>query len=131
MNIENCQLPQNRRAKSLLAKYKLNYSVEESVNIPIRDNGRGKIDILVTIKELNLLIPIWFRGTRYGYAEKALKSKLSKYNRAYRGRKGFSGTYLVSDVLPYGYRSKTFLSMLENHILGEENLEKAKKIQEF
>lgn len=107
--------------KILRKLFKDRYSLNKEVKIPKRDNDAGRVDYLLKLDDYDLLLCIEIKHDDSCWTEKKLRKQISKYNRAFRDRKGFSGTYLVSPNGKYGFSEKEFLSIF-NHLKKKEEL---------
>jgi hypothetical protein len=111
----------NNEIKKLLNSKNIMYTLQEEVNIPKKKNKRGRVDLLLTLPEYGLIIPIELKHGQNKWSNKSIKEQIEKYNVAYSHVKGFNGTYLVSPKGKYGFSRKEFMKIL-NTIFDKEEL---------
>jgi len=71
--------------------------IKMEVTIPKRDNLPGRIDFIIKNPETGKFIGLELKHSESQWSKNACKIQLSKYNRAFRERKGFKGAFLISD----------------------------------
>lgn len=96
--------------------------IRREVKIPQRDNEPGRVDFFITIPAFKICLAIEFKHDDSRWTQKELSQQINKYNRAFRERKGFVGTYLVSPKGRYGFSQKEFMLVLETLVSKEEIL---------
>lgn len=87
---------QNKIYKNLKKQYK-ELEIRMEVKIPKRDNLPGRIDFIIKNPESGKFIGLELKHSESKWSQNACKIQLSKYNRAFRERKGFKGAFLISD----------------------------------
>lgn len=80
--------------------------------IPQRDTRGGRIDIFIKFIHQDLCLAIEFKHDEAFWSEREIKTQVAKYNRAFRERKGFAGTYVISPQGKYGFSEKEFLNLI-------------------
>ena len=110
------------KLETLLQSYNIEYELKYEYRIPKRDNNDGVIDFLLILPNYELLIPIEIKNDDSYWNENSVTRQINKYNRAFRERKGMTGTYLVSPEGTYGFSEKEFFDLIENIFVNEEIL---------
>jgi hypothetical protein len=87
---------QNKIYKKLKRQYR-DLDIKMEVKIPKRDNLAGRIDFTIKNPTNGKFIGLELKHSESYWSQKGCKTQISKYNRAFRERKGFKGVYLVSD----------------------------------
>ena len=112
---------QNRFAlkiEEFLTSKNVNFLLKKELRIPQRDNDKGRVDLFLSLLDYDIIIPIEVKHDMSDYSN--IKRQISKYNRSFRERKGFYGTYLVSERGRYGFSEEEFMLILEKIITNEE-----------
>lgn len=110
------------KLSSLLDDLGIEYDLKTQFKIPIRDNEPGIIDVLLKLITYDTLIVIKIKHDDTEWTQKSIKKQIAKYNRAFRERKGFEGTYLISPEGRYGFSEIEFFDIIR-HLSETKNLD--------
>lgn len=124
-HMDECAVLREKMAAEVLYKELIKNKdlvIRREVKIPQRDNEPGRVDFFIQVPAFNLCFAVEFKHDDSQWNQFDLKHQVNKYNRAFRERKGFCGTYLVSPGGKYGFSQSEFLFILENLKHSEEIL---------
>lgn len=112
------------KLKSTLKGLKVYFTLHRELNIPIRDNKPGRVDFFLDIPSKKICLAIEYKHDLSKWDSVKIKRQVSRYNRSFRGRKGFLGTYVVSPQGKYGLSEDSFLKLIKD-ILNKKGAVKA------
>lgn len=104
------------KLKSTLKTLKTEFTIHRELSIPIRDNKPGRVDFFIELPSQKLCLAIEYKHDLSKWDSGKIKKQVSRYNRSFRGRKGFIGTYVVSPQGKYGLSEDNFLTLIKEMI---------------
>ena len=109
-----------QKISQFLKKYKLSYSIHEEVIIGISKGVKNRIDIILSILDYNLELPIELKHDESTWTSTELSDQKERYNSCLKNT-GLE-VYFVSPKGKYGFSEEEFFFILENLIKKEEIL---------